>query len=153
MQQQEVSSDVTEIATHLQHLAAERDETAMLPLYAFDDLSPFAYFEVRDVVQLPHTATATGVIAVKGLKKDAATDEWMYELEQGNATDPYLATNTLFRELLSSKTNPAVISQIQEKLSASPTMKELAGCRVMEAIINAGSVDDYLKLQKPQIVL
>eukprot|EP00759_Apiculatamorpha_spiralis_P019908 PhF_6_TR25539/c0_g1_i1/m.35822 len=137
----------THIQTRIQHRFGEAVMTA-IPASLEDEFSTFAVLEFVDIVRLPTTKTVTGVIAVRGLKEVGAADEWMYELEEGDKTDPYRLLNEWFKRVLSYKPYSQSLKQYEHEIRGEaekvPIVTKTTGFHVLLEIFEAGSVENYL---------
>ena len=88
------------------------------------DIECDLFFQVVDYIALPDPVQVLNVVAVKSAKKE---DEWMYQLHQNEAADPFALVNKGFRCLFEGDTAgaKAVITERAARSEAMPLSDEV----------------------------
>ena len=96
-----VVGDIPETALRLEMMCRSLSEVSILTTdSAYDELQLFALSQFVDIVRMPGSSKASGILAIMGFKPTGENDEWMYELEGGMKLDPYLGVNAVYEKLL-----------------------------------------------------
>ena len=96
-----VVGDIPETALRLEMMCRSLSEASILTTdSAYDELQLFALSQFVDIVRMPGSSKASGILAIMGFKPTGENDEWMYELEGGMKLDPYRGVNAVYEKLL-----------------------------------------------------
>jgi class 3 adenylate cyclase len=156
---QAIVGTVVQNAIHLaqlcsKHAATNANISCLTTSKKHQDLSTALYFQYIDVIsnidaafdpELAMTASKPmGLLAVFGMKStdEADCDEWLYELQNQNAGDPFSKINECFEALLSGN---------REKAQAGGSVSDEQSCSFTRAekIITFATIDEYICTENP----
>jgi len=102
-----------------------------------DDLATCAVTQTLGFVQLPDISF-TKLLAVMAPPGDDAADEWMYELEAGDKTNPYAALNRGFDQFADGDVDAAkatLAKRNDEAMKGGADQKDAAQAAILERIL------------------
>eukprot|EP00759_Apiculatamorpha_spiralis_P041436 PhF_6_TR40161/c0_g1_i1/m.59464 len=146
-----VATKALDTATYLQTRTALRFGEVVptvIPANLEDEFSTFAALEFVDIVRVPSTKAVMGVIAVRGMKESGAADEWMYELEEGDKTDPYRLLNEWFKKVIAHKPHSQSLKALEDDIISQAekvkVVTKTTGFQTLLQIFAAGTLENYL---------
>lgn len=132
---------VAETATSLESYARRLGVPVLTTYNLFEDLSTTMILQIVDVANVSGSVTA--LVAVMDESNQDA-DEWMYQLQNADRTNPYYCVNELFVKAMSSN---ADFSALLEAIANLQTEVQLHGLPCLKKMCVCGSIATYISQQ------